>query len=236
MTEKSGCLICGKDLVYAKENKTLSCYLCHKKIETNVSCQDEHYICDSCHSSDGLQVIKTFCQTTDLTDPLEIAIKIMAAPQIKMHGPEHHFLVPGVLLTAYYNFKQKKDKIKEKLAQAEKRSSLILGGFCGSHGVCGAAVGTGIFISLITEATPLSKKEWTWSNLITSQALTSIASQGGPRCCKRNCFLAIIEARKSLKENMKISFPEPKELKCNFFPLNKECQQTRCPFFGGKKK
>ncbi|VUT25840.1 MAG: hypothetical protein MOIL_01256 [Candidatus Methanolliviera sp. GoM_oil] len=56
-----------------------------------------------------------------------------------------------------------------------------LGGFCGYHGDCGAAVGTGIFISLITDATPLSKHEWKLSNLMTAKSLLSIANHGGPR-------------------------------------------------------
>jgi hypothetical protein len=32
-----------------------------------------------------------------------MALNLMKNPQIKMHGPEHHFLVPAVLLAAYYN-------------------------------------------------------------------------------------------------------------------------------------
>ena len=85
-----------------------------------------------------------------------------------MHGPEHHFLVPAVLLSAYYNKKKYSRKKEDKIKEARKRVKKILGGVCGSHGICGATVGTVIFISLITNATPLSEKERKLSNQITS--------------------------------------------------------------------
>jgi len=64
----------------------------------------------------------------------------MKNPKIKMHGPEHHFLVPAVLLSAYYNKKKDSRKKEDKIKEARKRAEKILGGFCGSHGICGAAM------------------------------------------------------------------------------------------------
>ncbi len=32
---------------------------------------------------------------------MALAIRLMRLPAVKMHGPEHHFLVPAVLLAAY---------------------------------------------------------------------------------------------------------------------------------------
>ena len=49
-----------------------------------------------------------------------MAIEIMKSPMINMHGPEHHFLVPAVLITSYYNIKdEKKNKIKTCSCQNE---------------------------------------------------------------------------------------------------------------------
>jgi len=62
-----------------------------------------------------------------------------------MPAPEHHFLVPAVLLAAYYNIKGDPEQKKRKIKAARERSSNILVGFCGFHGDCGPAVGTGIF-------------------------------------------------------------------------------------------
>jgi len=51
----------------------------------------------------NLDLIEQVCRTTTLEDPLAIACRIMQRPQISLHGPEHHFLVPAVLIAAYYN-------------------------------------------------------------------------------------------------------------------------------------
>ena len=114
---------------------------------------------------------------------------------------------------------------------ARRRAEKILGGFCGAHGICGAAVGTGIFISLITDATPLSEKEWKLSNQITAENLFTIAEWGGPRCCKRDTFLAIIGAVKFLRDNFGFTIDSDKEFLCEFTKLNKECKTTDCMFY-----
>lgn len=148
-----------------------------------------------------------------------------------MHGPEHHFLVPAVLLAGYFNVMRNYEEKERTIKKARERADNILGGFCGFYGNCGAAVGTGIFVSLITKATPLSIEEWRLSNLITSRSLATIANNGGPRCCKRNSYLAIIEAGKFLVEYFGTKIEVGSQLECEFSSLNKECKQNNCPFF-----
>ena len=151
-------------------------------------------MCDRCHGLKGLILIERFCTTGDVCDPIESAIILMNHPEIKMHGPEHHFLVPAVLLAAYYNAAGDREKKGGAIKKARQRSEHVLGGFCGFYGDCGAAVGTGIFVSVLTGATPLSRNEWRLSNLMTAKSLLDIALHGGPRCCKRNSFLALLQA------------------------------------------
>lgn len=179
----------------------------------------------------GNELIESFCTATKLEDPLELALILMRNPQIKMHGPEHHFLVPAVLLAAYYNIKKDYKEKGPKIKEARLRSSKILGSFCGFYGDCGAAVGTGIFMSLITNSTPLSKHEWKLTNSITARSLLTIANHGGPRCCKRNTFLAINEAVDFLKKYMDITVTINRNLRCEFRDLNKECLKEKCPYF-----
>ena len=105
-----------------------------------------------------------------------------------------------------------------------------MGGFCGYYGSCGAAVGTGIFISLITEATPLSRQEWKLSNMMTAQSLFSVANSGGPRCCKRTAFLSILQVKDFLKEHFNID-NTVRDVKCEFNSLNNECLRAECPFY-----
>jgi len=120
---------------------------------------------------------------------------------------------------------------KGKLEIARKRAEKILGGFCGTHGVCGAAVGTGIFISIISEVTPLFKQEWHLSNLVTANSLASIANHGGPRCCKRNTFLAFFSALEFVEKHFDVFIPHPKDKSCIFSKYNNECIHENCPYF-----
>ena len=227
---RTGCLVCGEELVYEKDTEQLECFYCKQVYDSNAKCKNGHYVCDRCHSLPAMDLIESYCVASESEDPLGLALTLMRTPNIKMHGPEHHFLVPAVLLAAYYNIKQDYGEKATKIRIAKKRAEQILGGFCGFYGNCGAAVGTGIFVSLITDATPLSVTDWKLANLVTAKSLLTIAEHGGPRCCKRTTFLAILEAADFVKENFGVSFKINKELKCEFYPLNTECLQQNCPF------
>ena len=230
MEYKSGCLICGQELVYLQQNETRDCYYCGNSQETNTCCINGHFVCDQCHSSSANDLIEQFCAHTSGTDPLELANTLMKNPAVKMHGPEHHFLVPAVLLAAFYNRRGSPEKAG-KIKQARKRAEDVKGGFCGYYGACGAAVGTGIFTCVITGATPLSKSEWKLSNQITGECLLEIAEHGGPRCCKRDTYLALLTAGKFIKKNFAVDFRMDENVQCEFYPLNNECLQSDCPFF-----
>ena len=99
--------------------------------------------------------------------------------------------------------------------------------------LCGAAVGTGMYISLILGATPLTKESWGLANLMTGTALISMGKIGGPRCCKRNVFTAIKEASKFTYENFNIKLYdyENEKILCSFRGRNKECLKTQCPYY-----
>ena len=244
MTEhfRSGCLICGEELVYSQKNELAYCYYCGTKQETNTHCINGHYVCDRCHSLQANDLIEQFCTTTSISNPIELANILMRNPAINMHGPEHHFLVPAVLLTAFYNLENAKDRggiqvnLEDKAARiqlARKRAEVVPGGFCGYYGACGAGIGSGIFLSVLTGATPLSGMEWALSNRITAECLMEIANHGGPRCCKRDTYLALLTAGAFIKKNFAINFHLAEEIRCGFFELNKECLKTDCPFYVG---
>jgi hypothetical protein len=229
MEHKSGCLICGADLIYAPEERTQACYFCKGTFQSEVACANSHYVCDSCHALSGMELIGTWCLHATSADPLAMATELMKNAKISMHGPEHHFLVPAVLISAYCNATGDGSKA-QKLATARKRAEKIPGGFCGTHGNCGAGVGTGIFISVITQSTPLAKEEWSLSNLMTGRSLISIAGHGGPRCCKRDTYLSLQEAIQFVKERLHVTLGSS-EVVCEFSGHNKECLQHECPFF-----
>ena len=187
MNYQVNCLVCGTELKYEDGYNRLRCYLCNEEYDSNVQCRNGHFICDRCHSLPADEVINQFCIDSQSVDPVEMALDLMKSPKVAMHGPEHHFLVPAVLLAAYYNAKNDPVAKEEKLAIARQRAGNVLGGFCGFYGNCGAAVGTGIFISLITGANPLSRQAWKLSNLMTARSLLAVAS-AAPGAVRERCY------------------------------------------------
>lgn len=232
MSYKTGCLICGFELTYLTAEQKFNCEYCNKTFSTDVCCINNHYVCDSCHSLAPNDLIEQFCRTTPIRDPYLIAATLMKNPQINLHGPEHHFLVPAALLAAWYNRHVNPFLKDAAIIKARRRAEELKGGICGTHGACGAAIGTGIFISLITGATPLSKEEWRLANLMTAQALEVIAKNGGPRCCKRNSFLAIKKAADYLKAHFATKLPLAEKFICEFTIHNPECLGEECCFHG----
>lgn len=229
---KNNCLICGEKLEYFQEAKKMECMICHQEYESTACCKEGHFICDACHSKNGVDIIIETCRHTKSKNPIEIMLGLMEQPFIHMHGPEHHVMVGAALLAAYKNAGGQLD-FERALREMKRRGSQVPGGICGFWGSCGAAVSTGIFMSIITEASPLSQEPWAHSNLMTSRVLNAVGTIGGPRCCKRNSSIAVLSAIDYVSENFGIQMEKPSVLKCAFTRFNDQCIQKRCPFFEG---
>lgn len=65
---------------------------------------------------------------------------------------------------------------------------------------------------------------------MTAFTLDKIGKIGGPRCCKRNSYLAIIEAVYFTKKKLGIAM-ELENISCSRFMMNNQCINIRCPFF-----
>ena len=228
---QADCVICATPLVYHTEARAFTCSVCGESFQSEVSCQQGHFICDACHSASANELIEKVCVKSESINPVKLAIELMKSPKIKMHGPEHHYLVPAVLLTGYYNAAGDQKLKNRKLRIARQRAENVLGGFCGFYGACGAGIGTGIFISLITDSTPLSTDTWGLANQITSQSLAQIAAKGGPRCCKRDTFLALQEASAFIHEHFSVDIPSSETIYCEFSHHNRECLLAACSFY-----
>ena len=165
---------------------------------------------------------------------IALAVPVAAAVNFVTlkHAGRSVDLVPAVLLAAYHQT-EPDGNLDVQLKQARKRAEGVRGGSCGFCGNCGAAVGTGIFISLVTGSTPLSKKGWQLSNRMTAESLLAIAEYDGPRCCKRDTFLSLQSAQAYLKDQFDIALEMPEAIHCEFSPLNKECLKTECQFYIG---
>lgn len=226
---KNNCLICGGKIIYSQQAEKLKCEFCHRDFISETKCENGHYICDECHSKPGLQLIMDYCLSSDSKNPITIATSVMKHPSIHMHGPEHHVLFPSALLTAYHNAGGEIDLAKA-LQQAQIRGSKVPGGICGLWGSCGAGIGAGIFFSIATESSPLSAETWGQGNNITAKCLAKIAETGGPRCCKRDGFSAMLTAIDYTAETLGITMEKPQDIICGFTHLNNECLKNKCPY------
>ncbi|MCR5346612.1 MAG: hypothetical protein K6E38_02450 [Fretibacterium sp.] len=221
------CLICGAPLQYLEKDELMECELCRKQEMSKAKCSKGHYVCNECHMR-GIDVIISLCLRECSKNPIGILHKMMAESFCHMHGPEHHVMVGAALLTAYRNAGGKID-LDAALLEMQSRGREVPGGVCGFWGACGAGISAGIFVSIISESTPLTVKSWGLSNLMTSKALAEIGRIGGPRCCKRDSFLSIITAIDFVKEHFGVDM-ERSEVICSYSPQNRQCIGKRCPF------
>ena len=224
---KEECLICKEPLEYLETGVLMECAICHKTENSKTRCVNGHYVCDECHTK-GANAIISVCMEEKSKNPIDIFEKLMSMEFCHMHGPEHHIMVGASLLTAFKNAGGNIDLAKA-LPEMYSRGKSVPGGACGFWGACGAAVSAGIYFSIITDTTPLSETSWGWSNLMTSRALGKIGEIGGPRCCKRNGYLAITEAVSFTDEQLGIKM-ELGEICCSRSHLNNQCLKERCPF------
>ena len=230
--KKQNCMICGRPLHYFQRERMFECSICHQLKPGNAVCENGHFVCDECHSNKSQDALQVLTNSTE-KDPVILLQKIFQLPSVHMHGPEHHSIVPAVLITAYHNCGGEIDS-ESSLAEAWKRGQKIAGGACGYLGVCGAAAGAGIFASIVSGATPLSEKEWEIPQRLTAECLQAMIAIGGPRCCKRTSRIAIACAAEFSAKYFHVEMPVSRTA-CGYFQMNRECIRERCPFYPKKK-
>ena len=221
------CIICKAPLEYLEKDIEMECAICHKKENSKTRCVKGHYVCNDCHTKE-IDTIIGISLNTESKDPVEIIRMMMAEPFCHMHGPEHHVMVGSALLTAYKNAGGDIN-LEDALMEMQSRGKSIPGGACGFWGACGAGISTGMFVSIITKASPLTQESWGLSNLMTSKALGEIGKIGGPRCCKRDSYLAILSAIDFVKEHFDVEM-EKNKVVCIHSDINNQCIGSRCPF------
>lgn len=230
MEETFYCLLCKKPM--SPSSEIVACSFCENKEKADYTCPDGHYMCEDCRLASPDRLVKKVCLATQETDPMKIAVLLMKHPAIQMHGPEHHYLVSCALLAALKNLQQFNID-NTAFDNAISRGKKILLGSCGLWGVCGAAAGLGIAVSIATKATMMSDRERSLSLQATSEALSEIAKMGGPRCCKASVYTAIKTAVAFFKRKFELKFSNLEDLQsCHFKALNGECLGRKCPYWG----
>jgi MoaA/NifB/PqqE/SkfB family radical SAM enzyme/ubiquinone/menaquinone biosynthesis C-methylase UbiE len=226
---RSGCMVCGKPLMYFPEQRKCRCIYCHRTFYANSSCENGHFVCDVCHAEDGLKIIRHICAQTIETDMILLFEQIRQHPAIPINGPEYHALVPGVILASYRNLG---GNISSATIQSGiERGSSVTGGYCAFMGVCGAAVGVGIAFSLILGADPLNPGLRKTVQGVTQAVLAGIAELKAARCCQRDSWIALKKAAELSEVYLPTALCADHPLICRQKEINKECFGKACPLF-----
>lgn len=177
-------------------------------------------------------IINKLKQCTE-KNPVNIALSVMNEDYVAVHGPEHHLIDGGSFLVAYKNAGGQIN-LDAALDELIKRSKMMPGGMCGLWGVCGSVSSVGAALSIINQVGPLSD-DVTYKQQMeyTSHVLEKMSKIGGPRCCKRNCYLSLSNAASFVKLHYGINM-EMNLIECHFSDQNPQCIGNRCPFYKEK--
>lgn len=228
-THKHGCMVCGEELAYLVFPRENTCHYCGRIQPSDAQCAAGHFVCDVCHSAGALEIITQVCRYTEKRDAVAIMQAIRSHPGFHMHGPEHHALIPAVILAALRN--NGHTVPDDWIVAAIRRGQAIQGGACAFLGACGAAVGVGIAVSLLLEANPCDGSKRQAAQRATQRALGRIASFDAPRCCQRDSWLALQEASGFLQENHGMGLIVDHRIICAQIHRNKECIRDGCPLW-----
>lgn len=228
MDSTENCGVCGKPLVYGMEEVARRCAFCDGEFNALIYCPEGHYVCDACHNWAALDVLKSVLDSSSSKRPSEILEIVMSHPSVPMHGPEHHAMVPAIIVAAVKNsgYPVPESAVEKALERGVK----VPGGWCGFYGACGAGLGVGIAVSVLTGATPLTGETRALTNEATAYALERM-TDGGPRCCKRASRRALELAVEFLKTRMDIVLDNNASIKCSYIDRNRECIRDDCAYF-----
>jgi len=228
MKSMENCGVCGKPLVHGTVEMTLTCAFCGREFKSLIHCPDGHYVCDACHSRGALDITRTILRGTASANPSTLLEIILSHHSVPMHGPEHHAIIPAVIVAAAISagYPAPDDAIDKALA----RGSNVPGGWCGSHGVCGAAIGVGTAVSILTGATPLKGHPRGLANEATAYTLGRLIDNQ-PRCCKRASRTAVEAAADFLAERLGISLEKGDRVTCRYVERNRECIREACRYY-----
>ncbi len=159
----------------------------------------------------------------------ELRSKWSASENLPFHGPWHHGLVAGILISALRNngYSFDADDVKETL----KRGPMMPPGSCGFIGICGAGAGLGIALSIAEKSTPFHDEERAKAMKVSKEVLERLSRLGGPRCCRMSTYTTLHMAGHILRD---LGYEIPVSSvggRCADHELNPECHGERCPYF-----
>ena len=160
---------------------------------------------------------------------LKLFKRIRSHPSIPKHGPEHHAMVPAIIVTCYNN--SGGVVAENALKTALSRGSGIIGGSCGFLGMCGAASGVGIGFAVIFQSSPITTTSRARAQQVTHAVLGEIAKYEAARCCNREVWTALSTASKLSETFFHIKLEALTDFTCDQKKFNQYCYGKLCPIF-----
>ena len=232
---RQDCMVCGAPLVYRTSSMEASCHYCGQLGSTNASCEEGHFVCDQCHQAEGLAVIRQTCLQTMEEDMVALLQEIRQHPALNMHGPEHHALLPGVILATAR--KRGMALTDADILSGIERGAKVPGGACGFMGCCGAATGVGIAMAVLFDATPITPFARQQAQAATARVLSRLAELKAGRCCQRETWLALQEVAALSRElALPVELLAQAPLHCSQYVHNKECVRKQCPLWESRQR
>ncbi|MDY6904994.1 MAG: DUF5714 domain-containing protein [Thermodesulfobacteriota bacterium] len=225
----AGCMVCGKPLQYLNQDRPETCTLCGQILTANAVCEAGHFVCDACHSRDMIDIVKHICIHTDATDLIDLLNLLRTHPSFPVHGPEHHFAVPGIILAVYRNLGG--DVTGADILTGVDRGKTVPGGVCAFWGACGAAMGVGIAYGIMLKSTPLTPTPRQLVQQVTDTVIQKINMNEAARCCQRESFTALKTAAELSKKLLPVELKAEGDMQCRQQRKNRECIQQACPYF-----
>ena len=224
-----GCMVCSAPLVYGDQPQEIMCHYCMQVFSADANCEAGHFVCDACHVQDSLAVIEHICLTTTETDMVALFKHIRTHDSVSVHGPEHHAMVPAVILATHRNLGG--DVPDAVIQKAIRRGAAVAGGSCGLAGVCGAATGAGIAFAALLGSTPKDAELRHRVLTLTCSVLDEIAAMRAARCCQRDAYLALRKAAELSSEHLEVQLLAEEPYPCHQTHLNKQCAEDLCPLW-----
>lgn len=175
------------------------------------------------------ELILNECINHKEKNPVEIFNSVASKEFVRIHGPEHHILDGACILTAFYNAGGKIN-LEEGLKWMIEQGSRMPGASCANWGICLSSASIGAALSFIDKTNPLSS-DGSWGNHMecTSQAIARTGIINGPRCCKRDGYIALDTAIDYINCHYDVKL-EKTEIKCGFSKKNQQCIGNKCPY------
>jgi len=223
------CMLCGQPLVYLEEQRQETCVFCGNQYPANAVCEQGHFVCNLCHGKDMVDVVKHICTHTDATDMIDLINQLRSHPSFPLHGPEHHFAVPGVITAVFRNLGG--DITNSDITTAIDRGRAVPGGVCAFWGTCGAAVGAGIAFGIILKSTPLKPKARQIVQQVSEAVIHDLSRIEAARCCQREVWTTLKTVARLSEVYLPLVLKADGEVQCRQQGKNRECIREACPYF-----